>query len=106
MNLKGIQETTLHAMRDNAERIKASCVSGTGLNASKSVRSRTKEHEEMVQLLNVWIEDQLKKQSGTTFLTKTIYEDLRKKVENPVDVPSVLVVAGLLELRTVLLFVT
>lgn len=47
----------------------------------------------MEHLWRVWTEYQTKKQSGVTFLkikekTLTIYENLKKKVENPAEVPS------------------
>ncbi|XP_059511090.1 TP53-regulated inhibitor of apoptosis 1 isoform X1 [Stegostoma tigrinum] len=93
VRVTGIKESTLRTIRDNAEKIKASYIAGTSLSASKSMRSRTKELEEMERLLSVWIEDQMKKQSGTTFLSikekaLSIYEDLTKKAENPADVPA------------------
>ncbi|GCC25938.1 hypothetical protein chiPu_0004352 [Chiloscyllium punctatum] len=89
----GIKESTLRTIRDNAERIKASCIAGTSLSASKSVRSRPRELEVMERHLSVWIEDQAKKRCGTSFLTikqkaLSIYEELRKKAENPADVPA------------------
>ncbi|GCC33616.1 hypothetical protein chiPu_0012086 [Chiloscyllium punctatum] len=89
----GIKESTLRTIRDNAEKIKASCIAGTSLSASKLVRSRPKELEEMERLLCVWLEDQLKKQSGTSFIAirqkaLSIYEGLRNKAENPADVPA------------------
>ncbi|XP_048474297.1 tigger transposable element-derived protein 1-like [Rhincodon typus] len=75
------------------KRIKASRIAETSVSASKSVRSRPKELEEMEWLLNVWIEDQTKKQPGSRFLTikekaLSIYEDPKKKAKNPADVTS------------------
>lgn len=89
----GIKESTLRTIRDNAEKIKASYIAGTSLSACKSVRSRPRELEEMERLLCLWLEDQSEKLSGTSFLTikekaLSIYEDLKKKAENPTIVPA------------------
>ncbi|XP_036357331.1 uncharacterized protein LOC115209549 isoform X2 [Octopus sinensis] len=89
----GIKESTLRTIRDNAEKIKASYIAGTSLSACKSVRSRPRELEEMERLLCLWLEDQSEKLSGTSFLTikekaLSIYEDLKKKAENPAIVPA------------------
>eukprot|EP00061_Rhincodon_typus_P007499 g29258.t1 len=47
----------------------------------------------MEGLLSMWIEDQMKKGSGTNFLTinkkaLSIYEDVTKKAENSADLPA------------------
>ncbi|XP_042228340.1 tigger transposable element-derived protein 1-like [Homarus americanus] len=87
----GLNESTVRTIRDNAEKIKNSALSGTSASATKTsyVRCSIMEHMERKRTGSMWIEDQNHRNIPVSMLlvqakARAIYEELQKDEEGPV----------------------
>lgn len=93
--LTGVNESSLRTIRNNADKIKSSCMFGSNVltSAGKTYRTRPKLLEETEKLLSIWVEEQLTKPCLThkkipfkitlTEKARLIYEELKKKLKKP-----------------------